>query len=147
MRCRIRLILPLLLLTVGLSGCASPNLEEQRRNAYRLYLEQEYAAAARGFEILVERIPRDAELWFRLGNAYTRSKQPKQAIAAYENAIMRDPRMTRAWYNKGIVHLQEGLKTFVDMPEYVDAADPVARQGAYKRAQLLEILAPTSTVD
>jgi hypothetical protein len=55
--------------------------------------------------------------------------------------------LTRAWYFKGIVHLLEGLKTFVDMPEYVDAADPVARQGAYKRAQLLEILAPTSTVD
>jgi hypothetical protein len=47
MSCRIGLILPLLLLIVGLGGCASPNLEEQRRTANRLYMEQEYAAAAR----------------------------------------------------------------------------------------------------
>lgn len=130
-----------------LNACARPDLETQTREAYRLYQEEQYAAAAQEFENLLEHIPRDAELWFRLGNAYTRSKQPQRAITAYENAILRDPRLTRAWYNKGIVHLQQGLKTFVDMPEYVDAADPVARRGIQKRDQLLEILAPSAPED
>jgi tetratricopeptide (TPR) repeat protein len=130
-----------------LSGCTAPNLEERQRQAYRLYQEKDYAAAAQEFEVLVEHIPQDAELWFRLGNAYTRSMQPKRAISAYENAILRDPRLARAWYNKGIVHVQQGLKTFVDMPEYVDSDDPVARRGLQKRDQLLKILTPASAED
>jgi tetratricopeptide (TPR) repeat protein len=132
---------------ITLGGCARPDLEDKRREAYRLYQDKEYAAAAQEFEVLVEHIPRDAELWFRLGNAYTRSMQPKRAISAYENAILRDPRLTRAWYNKGVVHLQQGLKTFVDMHEYVDSADPVARQGELKRDQLLDLLSPSNAVD
>ena len=147
MQGRLIMIAALVGMGITLGGCARPDLKGKRREAYRLYQDKEYAAAAQEFEVLVEHIPRDAELWFRLGNSYTRSKQPQRAISAYENAIMRDPRLTRAWYNKGIVHLQQGLKTFVDMPEYVDAADPVARRGIQKRDQLLEILAPSAPED
>jgi tetratricopeptide (TPR) repeat protein len=140
-------ILGLLCAGFILSSCAAPNLEEHQRQAYRLYQDKEYAAAAQKFKILVKYIPQDAELWFRLGNAYTRSMQPNRAISAYENALLRDPRLGRAWYNKGIVHVQQGLKTFVDMSEYVDSADPVACRGIQKRDQLLEILDPSPSED
>lgn len=144
---QVRLIVLVTLVGMGmvLGGCARPDLQTKQREAYRLYQDKKYAAAALEFEKLVELVPRDAELWFRLGNSYTRSKQPKRAITAYENAILRNPRHARAWYNKGIVHLQQGLKTFVDMHEYVDSADPAAREGELKRDQLLEILTPSAT--
>lgn len=147
MRFNLSILLVFLCVALSLSGCTPANLEERQRQAYRLYQDKEYAAAAQEFEVLVEHIPQDAELWFRLGNAYTRSMQPKRAISAYENALLRDPRLARAWYNKGIVHVQQGLKTFVDMPEYVDSDDPVAHRGIQKRDQLLKILAPFSAED
>lgn len=142
MRFNPAILLLILCVVFVLSGCAPPNLEERQRQAYRLYQDKEYAAAAQEFEVLVEHIPQDAELWFRLGNAYTRSMQPRRAISAYENAILRDPRLARAWYNKGIVHVQQGLKTFVDMSESVASDDAVARRGIQKRDQLLKILSP-----
>ncbi|MEA3465655.1 MAG: tetratricopeptide repeat protein [Thermodesulfobacteriota bacterium] len=138
------LVILFLFVGMSLSGCVRPDLETRRQEAYRLYQKQQYAAAAQEFEVLVKYIPQDAELWFRLGNAYTRSMQPKRAINAYENAILRDPRLAQAWYNKGIVHVQQGLKTFVDMPEYVDSDDPVTCRGIHKRDQLLKVLAPSA---
>ncbi|MFW6387320.1 MAG: tetratricopeptide repeat protein [Thermodesulfobacteriota bacterium] len=132
---------------ITLGGCAPSNLEERQRKAYRLYQDKEYAAAAQEFRGLVEHIPRDAELWFRLGNSYTRSQQPQRAIQAYENALLRDPRLARAWYNKGIVHLQQGLKTFVDMHEYADSSDSATKRGLHMRDRLLEILSSEAASD
>ncbi len=134
-----------LLVLVGLilffvSGCAKPDLTATRQLAFEAYQAGDYTAAADKFQVLVTEIPKDADLWFRLGNSYAKSKAPQKAINAYENALLRDPKMAKAWYNMGLIYLQESLKSFVDMDSYVPADDPVAIQGKHMREGIFSLL-------
>jgi tetratricopeptide (TPR) repeat protein len=129
-----------LLATLVMIGCAHPDLVATRSGAYQAYQAGRYAEAAEQFETLVAEIPKDAELWFRLGNAYARAMEPRKAVEAYENALLRNPQMAKAWYNKGLIHMQTALKTFVEMDAYVAADDPVGRQGRHIRERLWDII-------
>lgn len=129
-----------LLALLVMIGCAHQDLVATRSGAYQAYEDGRYAEAAEKFEALVAEIPKDAELWFRLGNAYARAMEPHNAVKAYENALLRDPQMAKAWYNKGLIHMQAALKTFVEMDAYIAADDPVGRRGRHLRARLWEIL-------
>ena len=128
------------LLMSAVVGCASKNLEMSQKVAYTAYKEKEYATAAKSFAKLVENIPQDADLWFRLGNSYARTSRPQKAVTAFENALLRDPGMTKAWYNMGIIYLQQSLKAFVDMELYVDSQDPIAIQGNKLQQQIFLLL-------
>lgn len=130
----------LVLAALVVSGCAHKDLVAERQGAYQTYQAGAYAEAAEQFEALVAVMPKDAELWFRLGNAYAKAMSPKKAIGAYENALLRDPEMAKAWYNKGLIHLQEALKTFIDMQGYVAEDDPIGRRGRLMRGGILDIL-------
>lgn len=121
-------------------GCASKNLEMSQKTAYTAYKEKDYATAAESFATLVEKIPQDADLWFRLGNSYARTSRPQKAVTAFENALLRDPTMSKAWYNMGITYLQQSLKAFVDMDLYVDSQDPVAIHGKQLQEQIFLLL-------
>lgn len=122
------------------SGCASKHVRVDREEAYRAYEAGKYVAAAEHFTRLVDQSPKDAELWFRLGNAHGKANQPEQAIAAYENALLRAPTMSKAWYNKGIIHLQQALKAFVDMAAYTDPEDPIGRRAEKMRETIFDLL-------
>lgn len=128
-----------LLMSVA-AGCAPKNLEMNQKAAYTAYKEKDYATAAKSFATLVEKIPQDADLWFRLGNSYARTSRPQKAVTAFENALLRDPGMSKAWYNMGITYLQQSLKAFVDMELYVDSQDPVAIQGKKLQEQIFLLL-------
>lgn len=134
------LLVLILLIAFSMVGCAGKEVTTQRSEAYQAYQNGDYEMAAQKFESLVGEIPKDAELWFRLGNSYAKAKQPQKAIEAYENALLRDPEMAKAWHNKGIIYLQRALKSFVDMQTYVPAEDPVAKQGKIIRDRVFEIL-------
>lgn len=125
-----------------LGGCAATgrDLGQDRQAAYQAYQEGEYALAAERFERLVESVPKDAELWFRLGNAHARSKNPRGAVNAYENALLRDPEMSKAWYNMGLVYLQSALKSFTDMENHVPADDPVGQKARVLREEVFSLL-------
>lgn len=140
---RLSLFSLLLATFLSVAGCAHKDLMAQRDGAYRMYHNGDYAAAALEFELLVEQVPQDAELWFRLGNSYAKTMNPKKAVNAYENALLRDPEFVRAWYNKGVVHLQEGLKSFIDMKNYVPDDEPVGKQGARMREGIFNLLGPS----
>ena len=128
----------ILLLLTG--GCASHDLADERLKAYQAYRSGDYDKAIDRFELLVKEIPGDGELWFRLGNAYARSRLPKKAVTAYENALLRNPQMAKAWYNMGLIHMQAALKTFADMQEYVPADDPIGNRGMDMAEGLLSLL-------
>lgn len=130
----------IILAAVATGGCAHKDLTTERLEAYRSYQTGDYIQAAEKFENLVEDIPKDAELWFRLGNSYAKAKRPQKAIVAYENALLRNPEMAKAWFNKGIICLQAALKSFVDMQAYTEPDDPVAIQGRLIRDSLFDIL-------
>jgi len=64
---------------------------------------------------LTQALPLDAEPWFRLGNVYTRMERPADAINAYREALIRNPKSTRTWHNLGIVQLRQATRTFVQL--------------------------------
>lgn len=133
-------LLSVLLFLVLLSGCGGRDITGVHEEAYRAYQMQDYRAAAEKFEILVQEMPADGELWFRLGNSYARSKMPQQAIGAYQNALLRDPAIEKAWFNMGLIHLHAALKAFVDMQNYVDDETPVGKRGKMIREELFGLL-------
>jgi len=132
-----------LLCCLVFSGCASKNIDFSRKAAYEAYEAEEYATAADHFEQLVEVVPKESELWFRLGNSYARTGQPKKAVTAYENALLRNPALSKASCNMGLIYLQQSLKAFVDMERYTDENDPIARRGEHLREDIFRLLENT----
>lgn len=127
------------LVTAGCAGTVS-DLQGVREEAYKAYEAGDYATATEKFETLIQHVPKDAELWFRLGNSYAKEKLPQDAVAAYENALLRDPKMGKAWYNLGLIHLQTSLKAFVDMQQYVPNDEPAANKGKVMREGIFALL-------
>lgn len=120
----------LLLFFLSFGGCGShQDLKVVHQEAYQAYQEENYPIAVEKFEILVQEIPKDAELWFRLGNSYARAMMPGSAVEAYRNSLLRDPKNVKAWYNMGIIQMQTALKSFADMQGYVNEGDPIGIQG------------------
>lgn len=62
-------------------------------DANRAYEAGDYAAAVRQYEAVVAAGAADAALFHNLGNAYFRLGQVAPAIANYERALQRDPRL------------------------------------------------------
>ena len=134
---KINCLLFIVLLT---AGCGAKDLAIERQEAYQAYQAGDYLAASEKFEKLVEEIPKDAELWFRLGNSFAKIQLPQEAINAYRNALLRDPGMAKAWYNMGLIHLQAALKSYVNMQQYVREDDPVGRKGKVMQEEIFRLL-------
>lgn len=133
-------LLFLLLTILLLQGCASKDLTTIHDDAYEAYHNHDYELAVQKFEILVQEVPRDAELWFRLGNAYSRSNRQQQAVLAYQNALVRDPQLSKAWFNMGLIQIRTALKSFMEMETYLKEDDPIRIQGGIMRDGLFELL-------
>lgn len=138
-------LLAMLLFPLVLTGCASHDLALTREEAYLAYRDGDYATAVERFEMLVQEVPGDAELWFRLGNAYAKAMMPEQAVAAYRNSLLQDPHQEKAWYNMGVIQMQTALKSFIDMQDYVSADDPVGVRGRAMRDGLFTLLGQDDT--
>lgn len=142
---RINCILIFMALLAGLSvlsGCTATTerVRSERQQAVSLYQQGQYPQAIQELEDLVKRIPKDSELRFRLGNAYAKNGQPEKAIESYRSALLRNPELGKAWYNMGLIHMQEGLKAFIDMEKFVSETDPALEKAAEKREGLLLLL-------
>ena len=145
MKTQTGLLLFLLLFSVLLlPGCARKDLTTVRNDAYQTYHSHDYKQAVQKFEILVQEVPRDAELWFRLGNAYARSNRQQQAVVAYQNALIRDPKLSKAWYNMGLIQIRTALKSFMEMRTYLEEDDPIRIQGEIMRKGLSSLLGQES---
>jgi tetratricopeptide (TPR) repeat protein len=133
----------LFLATVPLfCGCAanSSALDTTRQHAAVLYQQGKYSQAIQELQTIVSQVPKDSELWFRLGNAYAKNQQPNMAIESYRNALLRNPEHGKAWYNLGVIHMQEALKAFIDMEKHTNSHDPARINARAKRDGLLLLL-------
>lgn len=63
------------------------NLEAYYAEGYNAYLYGDYARAGDLYRKYVEHKPKDDNVWFSLGEAYLRAGYPKEASAAFRNAI------------------------------------------------------------
>jgi Flp pilus assembly protein TadD len=128
----------LLILITALSGCDIQNLKpsgsaskdiseiaEISKTAQVAYQNEDWKTAEIAYKKLTEKIPAEPEPWFRLGNIYARTERLDAAVAAYKNALARNPKSSKIWHNLGIVHLRQATNTFIEMLEYTKEDDPL----------------------
>jgi hypothetical protein len=66
--------------------------------------------------------------------------KPKKAIESYENALLREPGMAKAWYNMGLIYIRAAAKTFIDMGSFVPDDNPIGQQGKILGQGLTKLL-------
>jgi len=134
------LLLPMLLLVVACTtlntkiGLANEKESEQdlkeliklKQNAQVAYQNNDWEKSAEYYERLSQRIPNDAEIWFRLGNAYARLNKHGAALQSYQQALRNDSKNSKVWHNMGIIQLKLATQTFVEMQEYITPDDPLS---------------------
>ena len=137
-------ILFIIIITLGLSGCNQLNtkqetndavstdtdLREIRQRADEAYQNDDLEASAKDYELLIKRVPEEPLHWFRLANIYVRTNRPQLAIGLYREAVIRDPKYAKAWYNLSIVQLKQTAYSLTEMVTYTDPNDPL-----HKKAQ------------
>ena len=146
---RLCILVPIL---VFLAACTQINLKQLTRPdkkelaairvvADKGYTAEDWAIAEGAYRTLTETVPREAENWFRLGNIFVLKGHPNEAIALYREALVRDPRHSKAWQNLGLTQLRAATNTFVEMQESFDSSDPaheLARRMVNGITRLLE---------
>jgi len=129
------------LLLILLAGCATQNIEQEKKPGEDLFALRQEAAKAytngdmkqseKQYTELVKKVPQDADLWFRLGNVYARTQRPEAAIKAYHEALIRQPEMSKAWYNMGIMQLRQAVYSFSQLQVYSSTDDPLYNQSRH----------------
>lgn len=124
-------------LFLNLSACNLSGIKEENEEAAKIdffelqkqadtaYLNDDLVASERDYQILVKEMPTVALHWFRLGNIYVRTNRPNAAINLYREAVLRDPKYSKAWYNLGIVQLKQTAYSLNEMLIYTDIYDPL----------------------
>ncbi len=102
-----------------------------QQNAQAAYQAKDWDKAVDYYGTLTQRMPNDADIWFRLGNSYARLNKHGAAIQSYQQALSRDPRNSKTWHNLGIVQLKLATNTFIEMQNNTTADDPLNRRATY----------------
>jgi len=138
---RLAILLPLLL-----AACAAQTVREAPETlalyekSMRAYAQGDLQTAERGFEAIVQSVPHDATAWFRLANIYARTDRPRQAVAAYQEALVRNPKLPKAWYNLGIVQLRQAAHSFLSLTQGLPASDPLHQRGLELAQEVIRLL-------
>lgn len=131
----------LLLLLSIISGCTPNNIKENeeasstdlltlREEAEIAYKNDDLETSEKHYALLVKELPEEALHWYRLANIYVRTNRPYPAINLYREAVIRDPKFSRAWYNMGIVQLKQTAYSLNEMLIYTDKNDPLYGKAA-----------------
>jgi tetratricopeptide (TPR) repeat protein len=84
------------------------------------YASKDWEAAEQNYVIITRAIPKEATPWFRLGNIYARTNRPDFAVRAYKEALLREPGLSKAWYNMGLVQLRQSANSFLQMRTHTE---------------------------
>ncbi len=131
--------LVVLLLVALCSGCANfksdpAALVDLHARALQAYNERDCAQAIELYGELAEGLPKNAEVWLKIGNCLARTHRQQEAIEAYRQAIKRDPEYIKAWYNLSYLQAQMLGKTVAAMAVHIDPSDS-SLQSVRKLAQ------------
>ncbi|MDO9323135.1 MAG: hypothetical protein Q7U01_16085 [Pseudomonas sp.] len=113
----------------SLVACASypggnTNLLDLQKQASSAYAAADYSTSTRDYRALVEALPQDAEMRYRLGNSLAKERNIDGAIEAYREALMRDAKHAKAWHNLIYLQLQGVGNTVAQMYLHIDRSDP-----------------------
>jgi len=136
------------LLGLVLTGCASQSVQvttkadllDLREQADKSYQEGNLADSEKHYTALIEKVPGEARPWFRLANIYARTERPGAAVRAYREALIRNPEMTKAWYNMGLVQLREAAHSFNELQVYANPEDPLYPQGGILLEGIMKLI-------
>ena len=141
-------ILLITILNLNLSACNQPavkqedpetvtttenndvDLSEIRNRADQAYQNDDLEASAKDYELLIKRVPEEPLHWFRLANIYVRTNRPQLAVGLYREAVIRDPKFAKAWYNLSIVQLKQTAYSLGEMLTYTDQDDPLHKKAS-----------------
>lgn len=137
---------PLVLLLLG--ACASQqgpvrlsgNALEMRERAEQAYTQGDWLDAEKEYLALTRTVPTESEPWFRLGNIYAHLNRPEQALAAYKEALIRDPKNGKAWHNTGIVQLRQATSSFLALQQVTEADDPLHQRAQKMVESVMQLL-------
>lgn len=99
-------------------GCSTlPKADELTRvekvkQAESFYLLEDWERAEKIYSQLTEREPVRAEEWFRLGNIYTQTDRPQQAIEAYSEALALSPQSGEIHFNQALAYLRLAVNSW-----------------------------------
>ncbi len=102
-----------------------------KQNAQVAYQNRDWEKSVEYYGRMSQRIPNDAEIWFRLGNSYARLNKYGAAIQSYQQALSHDSRNSKIWHNLGIVQLKLATNTFIEMQSNTNADDPLYKRATY----------------
>lgn len=139
------------LLCAGLASCASPGAPRPTLDnikALQAQAEQDAAAgrpeqALVAYQKLAAALPTNADVWFRLGNAYVRAGQPDQAVQAYEQVLHVEPKHAKAWHNLGVLRLRQAAAAFSESAMDANGSDPPLQQQSTQLADGIARLTAT----
>ena len=75
------------------------------QNAQTAYMQSRWMEAVQLYQRVVERVPNDADAWFRLGNTYAQQGAYERAIHAYETSLLNNSQQPKAWFNLSTAYL------------------------------------------
>ena len=102
-----------------------PDPFETEKLAATAYEKGDFLESEKHYTVLVREVPEEALPWFRLGNIYASTNRPDAAISAYREALIRDPEMTKIWFNMGVLQLKQAANSFEQLGIYGDKDDPL----------------------
>lgn len=146
-----------LVLLLALAGCAEQlaamrgdnDTEEEVVDTFQLmrvaeeaYQEEDWASAQKYYEALVRLVPTESQFWFKLGNVYVRRDVPDLAVGAFKEAVVRDPQLTKAWFNMGVVQLRQTANTFLQMKVHSEEGTSDAATADVLYQKIIDIMQP-----
>lgn len=124
---------------VQVPGRAGSTLETELARfgkADEQYARAQWGDAAQAYANLATSFPRNAFVWFRLGNCHTRLNQLDQAAQAYRNAQLLDPRDGRFTYNLGLVRKAQARAAFEEAQAHLPNNEAL-RSDAQQQSRLM----------
>ncbi len=94
---------------------------------------KDWTVAEKWFEIALALTPDDGANWFNLGFVREHAGKPKEAIAAFAEAVRLVPAQDMAWYGMGLAHARLGQHDqAVTALEKVVELQPMSGEGFYQ---------------
>lgn len=91
--------------SISSSPYAAEHLLAVTRKADTAYKSSQWSDAADLYRVLLEKLPEDPYVWFRLGNSLTHQGHYQQAIYAFETSLAKDAGQSKPWFNLSTTYL------------------------------------------
>jgi TolA-binding protein len=145
----LRKVIIIVAATLGMSGCATTQMQDATapegnsidmvKAADMAYKEGKWKAAEQGYRKVIAKVPADFYAYFRLGNTLAKQLRFHEAAAAYQEALVRDASKTKVYNNLAMIHLFQAESALAAGLKTIPAKDGSAAQIKYMLWQLKKV--------